>query len=106
MLWCVLAMCPCCKNSNIRSDGGQKDALERFQLGLQLARKGTDADTNDTDNDTDTDHSFSHLSVHKALTCPEGQRAWGPWVHSQLGEKFASSRNHLGKPVQTSCHLE
>ena len=24
------------------------------------------------DNDNDIDHSFSHLSVHIALTCPEG----------------------------------
>ena len=25
--------------------------------------------------DTDSDHSFSQLSVHKALTCPEGRSA-------------------------------
>ena len=29
------------------------------------------------DNDNDNDHSSSQLRVHKALTCPEGQSAWG-----------------------------
>ena len=28
-------------------------------------------------NDNNNDHSFSHLPVHYALTCPKGQRAWG-----------------------------
>ena len=28
------------------------------------------------DNDDDNDYSFNQLSVHKALTCPEGQSAW------------------------------
>ena len=26
--------------------------------------------------DKDNDHSFSQLSVHKALTCPEDQSTW------------------------------
>ena len=38
-------------------------------------------------NDNDNDHSFSELSVHKALTCPEGLSAWAvapPWLAKEI----------------------
>ena len=45
------------------------------------------------DNDNDNDHSFSQLSVHEALTCPEGQSAWS-LAPSLFGENtFAPCRN-------------
>ena len=37
-------------------------------------KKALNAVVSLADND-DNDHSLSHLSVHKALTCPEGQSA-------------------------------
>ena len=56
-------------------------------------------------NDDDSDHSSSQLSVHKALTCPEGQSG-RVLKHSLFGELLASCRKHLSRfPVQASCHL-
>ena len=45
--------------------------------------------SNTIDNDSDNDHSSSQVSVHQALTCPEGQSAWA-LASSLFGEKFSS----------------
>ena len=42
---------------------------------MLTTKKALKAVVSVADND-DNDHSLSHLSVHKALTCPEGQHAW------------------------------
>ena len=44
----------------------------------------------------DHDHSSSQLSVHQALTCPEGQRAWA-LVHSLFGEMLAPRRMDVSR---------
>ena len=39
------------------------------------------------DNGNDNGHSFSELSVHKAVTCPMGQSAWDvapPWLAKEM----------------------
>ena len=39
------------------------------------------------DNGNDNGHSFSELSVHKAVTCPMGQSAWDvapPWLANEI----------------------
>ena len=46
--------------------------------------------------DHDNDHSFSHLSVHKALNCPEGQCAW-TLAPSLFGALLALCRKHVSK---------
>ena len=45
------------------------------------------------ENDNDKDHSFSQLSVHKALTCPEGQSSWSV-APSLYGEKNLAPCRH------------
>ena len=57
-------------------------------------------------NDNDNDRSSSWLSVHMALTCPEGQSA--AVAHSLLGEhvRHPERNNCPGNPVQATCHLE
>ena len=59
-------------------------------------------------NDDDNDHSFSQLSVHKALIFFEGQSAWalGPFPVWRNRNLLLAAIIRLGIPAQTSCHLE
>ena len=52
------------------------------------------------DNDNDNDHSFSQLSVHKPLTCPEAQSAWALAL-ALSGERKTGSV----QKSQISCHV-
>ena len=57
--------------------------------------------------DNDKDHSFSQFSVHKALTCPEGQSAWPLAIPCLAMKKLAPCKsNYSGVPAQIPCHLE
>ena len=56
--------------------------------------------------DNDNDHSISKLSVHTALTCTEGQRAWA-LLPSLFGEcSHHAKRIVLVFPVQASCEAD
>ena len=57
------------------------------------------------DRNSDDDRSFSELSVHKALTCPEGQSTWGRGPSPGWRGKLAPCKKNCSKVFRSDLRM-